>query len=395
MNDYLEFLKTKQNKIIKSGFDIKESELNKNLFPFQKFVVKRALYAGRYAIFADTGMGKTIMQLEWAFKVSEYVQKPVLVLAPLAVSEQTIEEGNKFGIPLIKYKKDSKSNIQITNYEQIDNIDFSIFGGIVLDESSILKNETGVYRNKLMELTSNIPFKLACTATPSPNDPMELGNHSQFLDVMGYNKMLAMYFIHDAQQTQKWRLKGHAVKKFYEFIASWSIMFNKPSDIGFKDKGYDLPELIINENQVKTEVPDGFLFGGTAVSATDFNKSLRETESERISEVLQIVEQLGKEQIIIWTKQNKEAENIYKILSGLGYDCRNVQGSDNPETKSKNLIEFAHSKYQILITKLKIASFGMNFQNCHNQIFASVDFSFESTYQGIRKVLEIRAKVNS
>lgn len=381
--EYQEFLRKKQKKVVQSGFDVSESDLNSNLFPFQKFVVKRALKSGKYAIFADTGMGKTIMQLEWAHQVSMQTGKPVLIFAPLAVAEQTIEEGAKFGIEVSKYGKGD--NIQIVNYEQFDNIDLSYFSGLVLDESSILKNETGIYRNKFIDECRAIPYRLCCTATPSPNDPMELGNHAEFLDAMGYNEMLAMYFVHDAQQTQKWRLKGHAVNRFYEFIASWSIMFNKPSDIGFEDTGYDLPELIINENQVKTKVPDGMLFGGSAVSATDFNKSLRDTQKERIDEVLKIVKTLGKEQILIWAKQNDEANTIYSELTKLGYDCRNVQGSDSPESKSKNLIGFAHNEYQILISKTKIASFGMNFQNCHNQIFASVDFSFESTYQAIRR----------
>ncbi|PNX47081.1 MAG: hypothetical protein BV456_11460 [Thermoplasmata archaeon M8B2D] len=382
--EYTEFLKTKQKNVIESGFDVNESDLNENLFKFQKFVVKRALKAGKYAIFADTGMGKTIMQLSWSHQVALYTEKPVLILAPLAVSEQTIEEGIKFKIPIKKYNG-SNYEIQISNYEQLHNIDISIFSGIVLDESSILKNESGAYRNELIEVFKNTPYKLACTATPSPNDPMELGNHSEFLDIMNYNEMLAMYFVHDSNNTQKWRLKGHAINKFYEFISTWSMMFNKPSDIGFDDKGYDLPDLNINEVQVKTDIPDGYLFGGSAVSATDFNKSLRETQSDRISEVLKIVKSLCNEQILIWTKQNLEADSIYKELVKIGYDCRNVQGSDSPEKKKTDLIDFAHSKYQILISKTKIASFGMNFQNCHNQIFASVDFSFESTYQAIRR----------
>lgn len=380
---YLEFLETKRKKVIESGFEVDESKLNTNLFKFQKFVVKRALKAGKYAIFADTGMGKTIMQLSWAHQVSMHTNKSVLILAPLAVAEQTIQEGIKFGIPTSEY--DCKSEIQITNYEQLHNIDISQFAGIVLDESSILKNESGAYRNMLIELFSKTPYKLACTATPSPNDPMELGNHAEFLDVMTYNEMLAMYFVHDSQQTQKWRLKGHAVNKFYEFVSTWSVMFNKPSDLGFDDKGYDLPPLNIQEIQIKTEVPDGYLFGGTAVSATDFNSSLRETQDERIIEVVNLVEKLGTESIIIWTKQNAEAESIYKQLTSLGYDCRNVQGSDDLSKKKKGLIGFARNEYQILISKLSIASFGMNFQNCHNQIFASVDFSFESTYQGMRR----------
>ena len=384
MQDYKDFLKQKQRKVIKSGFEISENELNGQMFPFQKFIVRRALEAGKYAIFADTGMGKTLMQLVWADNVARKTGRPVIVFAPLAVSEQTIEEGAKFGISVSRYP--AESNIQITNYEQIDNVDFDLFSGIVLDESSILKNETGVYRNTMIDRCKEIPYKLACTATPSPNDPMELGNHAEFLDVMNYNEMLAMYFINDAATTKQWRLKGHAIDKFYEFISTWAIMINLPSDIGFSNDGYDLPELKMKEVQVSTKVPDGLLFGGLAVSATDFNKSLRETQDERLDEVVNIMQsEIVTDQVIIWTKQNQEADEIYRRLSGLGYDCRNVQGSDSPEVKRDNLLAFAHGQYQVLITKAKIASFGMNFQSCHNQIFASVDFSFESTYQAIRR----------
>ncbi len=377
MEKYNNFLQSKQKKVIKSGFVIPENSLNKNLFPFQKFIVKRALMSGRYAIFADTGMGKTLMQLEWGFHVSKYTGRKILLLAPLAVTEQTIEQAKKFNIDI--------TNFVIINYEQIHNIDFSEFTAVILDESSILKNETGKYRTQLINLCRDIPYKLCCTATPSPNDPMELGNHAEFLDIMNFNEMLAMYFVHDGGNTSKWRLKGHAISKFYEFVSTWSIMLNKPSDIGFSEKGYDLPKLNMNELQVQTPTPDGMLFGGLAVNATDFNRSLRETEDERLNKVFSIVSEIGNEQIIIWTKQNKEASRIYSALKERGFDCRNVQGSDSPESKKKNLIDFAHGNYQILITKTKIASFGMNFQNCHNQIFSSVDFSFESTYQAIRR----------
>ena len=230
------------------------------------------------------------------------------------------------------------------------------------------------------------PYKLCCTATPSPNDPMELGNHAEFLDVIAYNEMLAMYFVHDGGETSKWRLKGHAVERFYEFVSTWAIMLMKPHDIGFEQSGYELPPLKLHEIEVKTETPDGMLFGGLAVNATDFNRSLRRTEQLRISEVLRLVQSLTtKEQIIIWCKQNQEASEIYKALTDLNYDSRNVQGSDSPEKKERDLIDFAHNKYQILITKTQIASFGLNFQNCHYQIFASIDFSFESTYQAMRR----------
>ena len=213
---YLEFLETKQKTHVFSGFDIEESELNKDMFPFQKFITKRALKAGKYAIFADCGLGKTLMQLEWANQVNKNTGKPVLILAPLAVGGQTIKEGKKFKIDVCKYDG-SNSPIQISNYEQLENIDTTIFSGIVLDESSILKNFEGATKKLILDLFKDTPYKLACTATPSPNDPMELGNHSEFLDVMSRNEMLAMYFVHDGGETAKWRIKGHAIKLFYQF----------------------------------------------------------------------------------------------------------------------------------------------------------------------------------
>lgn len=396
--EYAEFLETKRKKVIASGFDIDESELNQMLFDFQKFTVKRALKAGKYAIFADTGQGKTPMQLSIAHQVSLFTDKPVLILAPLAVTGQTIEEGEKFGIKIERYNKTiidlPFNNIFISNYEQLENIDTSVFSCICLDESSILKNETGKYRNLLIEKFKETPYKFCFSATPSPNDPMELGNHAEFLDVMTFNEMLAMFFVHDASNTSKWRLKGHGIDRFYEFVSTWAIMYSHPRDIGFNQDGFDLPELEIIDNKVKTKVPDGMLFGGLAVNATDFNASLRETEQERINETIKIVQELDNEQIIIWTKQNPEADNIYKQLSALGYDCRNVQGSDSPDKKEKDLLGFAHNDYQILITKQKIASQGLNYQNCRYQIFNSVDFSFEQSYQAIRRSWRFGQKRN-
>jgi len=384
--NYKEFLETKQKSVIESGFDIDQSELNPMLFDFQKFTVKRALKAGKYAIFADTGQGKTPMQLSIAHQVTLKTNKPVLILAPLAVTGQTIEEGIKFNIHIERLKSNVfGQGIYISNYEQLENINEDDFGCICLDESSILKNESGKYRNLLIEKFKNIPYKFCFSATPSPNDPMELGNHSDFLDVMGYNEMLAMFFVHDAQNTQKWRLKGHAVNKFYEFVSTWAIMYSHPKDIGFKADQFDLPELEIIEKQVSTPLPPGVLFAGLAVNATDYHRSLRETEVERINETLAIIKNLGNEPIIIWTKQNPEADAIYKQLKALGYDCRNVQGSDSPEKKQKDLLGFAHGDYQILVTKEKIASMGLNYQHCKYQIFNSVDFSFEQSYQAMRR----------
>ena len=374
MEDYKKFLERKQKTHVLSGFDVDESKLNKNLFEFQRFIVKRALKAGKYAIFADCGLGKTLMQLEWANQVSNYTNGNVLILAPLAVVGQTMQEGIKFGIDM--------SNISVQNYEQLDNIDTSIYSGIVLDESSILKNFEGETKKTIIDCFKKTPYKLACTATPSPNDPMELGNHSEFLDVMGRNEMLAMYFVHDGGETAKWRLKGHAIKMFYQFVGSWAIMLNKPQDIGFEMIGYDLPKLNLCENQIKTpKRNNGSLFNDAIISATNFNQELRLTKIERLEEVVKLIADKPDENFIIWIKQNEEGEMLKKLLP----ESIEVKGSDSNEWKKEKLLGFANNEFRILITKTKIASFGMNYQNCRNQIFASLDFSFEGLYQAIRR----------
>jgi len=373
-SDYLEFLKSKQKTHVLSGFDVDENQLNDKMFNFQKFIVRRALKAGKYAIFADCGLGKTLMQLEWANQVCKETNGHVLILAPLAVVGQTIQEGLKFGINMDK--------IHVKNYEQLDNIECSMYGGVVLDESSILKNFEGATKKQILDSFAKTPYKLACTATPSPNDPMELGNHSEFLDVMSRNEMLAMYFVHDGGETAKWRLKGHAVKTFYQFIGTWAIMLNKPQDIGFELMGYDLPKLNLLENQITTPKRDnGSLFNDAIISATNFNAELRLTKIERLEEVVDIVNEKPDENFIIWIKQNEEGEMLKKLLP----EAIEVKGSDSNEWKKEKLLGFANNEFRILITKTKIASFGMNYQNCRNQIFASLDFSFEGLYQAIRR----------
>ncbi len=389
--EYNKFLEQKKKQHIDSGFEIDGSKLNHALFEFQKHIVKIALLKGKYAIFSDTGTGKTLMQLEWANHVRNKTQKPVLILAPLAVSGQTIKEGEKFGIRVHRYHVtvdknqilDHTPEIHISNYEQLDNIDCSKFAGIVLDESSILKNFTGKYRNYIIERFKGTPYKLACTATPSPNDPMELGNHAEFLDVMSYHEMLSMYFIHDGGSTQKWRLKGHAIGEYYAWVSAWAIMLNKPSDIGFNDKGYDLPELHYVEDQIETpKIDNGKLVNDGHVNATDYNATLRQTKELRMNATKKLIDK-STGQVIVWVKQNEEADYLRKILDG--YDYQEVRGSDKDIKKERALLDFAAGKYKILITKLKIAQFGLNFQSCNMQIFASLDFSFEGTYQGIRR----------
>jgi DNA modification methylase len=371
MNDYLEFLETKAKTIIQSGFEPKE--LNPLLFPFQDFIVRRALKAGKYAIFADCGLGKSFMQLEWAHQVNLHTGKKVCLLAPLAVVKQTRKQAAQFNIPL--------EFIDTDNYEQLSNIDTSEYAGVVLDESSILKNFEGATKQLILDKFAKTPYKLACTATPSPNDPMEIGNHSEFLDVMGRNEMLAMYFVHDGGETAKWRLKGHAVETFYKWVGTWAVMLSKPSDIGFEMEGYELPALNFIEHTITTPKRDnGQLFNDVAISATNFNGELRITLLPRMELAAELVNN-SKDNFIVWVKQNAEGDHIRKLIP----EAVEVSGSDSPEYKAEKLLGFGENKFRVLITKTKIASFGMNYQNCHNQIFASLDFSFEALYQAIRR----------
>ncbi|MGL4631559.1 MAG: DNA methyltransferase [Leadbetterella sp.] len=378
---YIEFLERKKQSLPDSGFDTTIE--NSFAYPFQSFIVKKALKRGKYAVFADCGLGKTLMQLLWAQKVVEHTLSPVIVLCPLAVANQTIQEGEKFGIKVRKYDPSNKhwAGIMIANYEQLDNIDTCHFSGVVLDESSILKNFEGKIKQKIVEEFSETPYKIACTATPSPNDPMEIGNHAEFLDVMSRNQMLSMYFVHDGGDTAKWRIKKHAEKQFWQWVSSWAIMLTNPSDIGFPMQGYDLPTLNFIEKQIKTEKRDnGRLFNDILVSATTLNQELRLTKVDRINQAANIVNE-SNEPFIIWVKQDEEAALIMSLLP----DAVEVSGSMKSEVKESRLLGFAKGEFRVLVTKTKIAQFGLNYQHCRNQIFCSLDFGFEGLYQAIRR----------
>lgn len=372
MNDYQKFLETKIKTHITSGFDVDESDLNKNLFDFQKLIVTKAIKKGRYAVFADTGLGKTLMQLSWAYAVAKKTNQRVLILAPLSVKPQTVKEAAKFKVDL--------SLIDINNYEQLDNIDTSIYSGVVLDESSILKNVNGKRSQQIIDAFISTPYKLACSATPSPNDHMELGVHAEFLGACTYLEMLAQYFVHDGGETSKWRLRKHAEKDFWNFVLSWSIAIDNPATFGFDGKKYKLPELNFFEHVIEFDSNDGDLFGEAVVSATELHRELRKTLHLRCNKALEIIGD-SKEPFILWGLQNAETDLLKKIIP----NSINVSGSDKPEVKAKNLIGFADGEFQNLITKTKIASFGMNYQHCHNMIFVSYDFSFESFYQAVRR----------
>jgi hypothetical protein len=372
--NYEDFLKSKEKNFISSGFN-PESEgitLNKNLFDFQEYIVNTALNKGRFAVFADCGLGKTLMQLSWADAVYQYTGKKVLVLAPLAVVEQTKDEALKFGV--------NTDSFDISNYEQLKNIDTSVYSGVVLDESSILKGRDGKLSSLIINTFKETPYKLACTATPSPNDHMELGQHSEFLGAMSYLEMLAMFFVHDGGETSKWRLRKHAKDNFWKYVCTWSISVDNPSTLGFNHNGYDLPEIEYIEHIIPVENNTNTLFGDVAVSATDLHRDLKRSFDKRIQKTIDIVNN-SDEQFIVWTLKNDEANELNKALK----DSINVQGSDKPEVKAKNLNGFAKKDFQNLITKTSIASFGMNYQQCSNMIFTSYDFKFEAFYQAVRR----------
>jgi DNA modification methylase len=384
--EYKDFLQTKQKTFLESGFEIDENQLNTNLFDFQKFIVKTALKKGRFAIFADCGLGKTLMQLSWANAVYNHTNKKVLILAPLAVSGQTKQEAVKFGINL--------DSFDITNYEQLSNIDASIYSGIVLDESSILKNYNGSTKQLILDTFKHHKYKLACTATPSPNDHIELGNHAEFLNVMSSKEMVSIFFINDAfnkdHTISKWRLKKHSIKHFWNWVSSWSLMLSNPSDIGFLGKGYILPELFMNELQIDVEKQsNGKLFNDIKVSATDFYKELKVTQENRVKAVAEILNN-STESFIVWIKSNEEEKKIMSMVP----DAVCVNGSDKAEVKEKRLLGFANNEFRILVTKTKIAQFGLNYQHCKNQIFLSFDFSFEGLYQAIRRSWRFGQKNN-
>tara|TARA_R100000951_G_scaffold1191_1_gene3048 strand:- start:1688 stop:3868 length:2181 start_codon:yes stop_codon:yes gene_type:complete len=369
---YKEFLKQKEKGFISSGFDVNVNELNINLFDFQKHIIKIALKKGRFSIFADCGLGKTLMQLSWSECVYNKTNKKVLILAPLAVVNQTKNEAIKFNISL--------DSFDIYNFEQLKNINVDNYSGVVLDESSILKGRDGKLSRLIIDSFLKTPYKLCCTATPSPNDHMELGQHSEFVGSMSYLEMLAMFFVHDGGETSKWRLRKHAQDDFWNFVCTWSISLDNPKSLGFNGDGYNLPEIEYIEHIIPVENNTNTLFGDVAVSATDLHKDLKRSFNKRIEKTIELVNN-SDEQFIIWTLKNDEANELKKVIN----DSVNVQGSDKPEFKSKHLNGFADKEFKALITKTSIASFGMNYQNCSNMIFTSYDFKFEAFYQAVRR----------
>lgn len=378
---YQEFIAKKQITPIISGFDVEPESLNKNLFDFQRIIVKWALKRGRAAIFADTGLGKTLMQTSWADAVKNHTGGNVIIFAPLCVAHQTVCEGEKFGIS-INYCRDQsgvKSGINITNYEMMDKFDLSSFAGVVLDESSIIKNRDGKTRQSIIDGCSSIPYRLSCTATPSPNDFMELGNQAEFLGIMTMTEMLAQYFIHDGGETSKWILKGHGKTKFWEWMSTWAVCIRNPSDLGFDGSRYHLPNLNMIGHVVESNAKFG-LFADVAQSLLERNQARRDSLDDRVAKCAELVNG-SNEQWVIWCHLNDESEALAKIIP----DSKDVKGSDSIEYKESTIDAFTEGKLRVLITKPSIAGFGMNWQHCHNTAFVGLSDSWEQYYQAIRR----------
>lgn len=382
MNEYNEFIDSKVFDDVNSGFIA--DDLNKSLFDFQNVIVKWALARGRAAIFADTGLGKTFMQCEWAYRVSLHTQKPVLIFAPLAVAKQTQENAAEFGIDVhyVRTQPDIiKPGIYVTNYEMQQHFNPNDYSGVVLDESSILKNQQGKIRREMISKWGICPYRLSCTATPSPNDFVELGNQAEFIGIMSMVEMLAMFFINDTGNTGTWRLKGHGKRKFWEWLSTWAVVIRKPSDLGFADDGYDLPPLNIIEHEVQTAIPlEGELFAKPAQTLSERRQAKRDSLQQRVNVAAELVNKSG-DAWIVWCYLNDESEALKHAI----LDNVEVKGADKMDDKESRLLSFQHGEEHCLITKPSIAGFGMNFQHTHNHVFVGLDDSFEKYYQAIRR----------
>lgn len=387
---YEEFIDSKRVRVEAVGFEA--GPLVAPLFPFQARNVRWATMLGRCALFLDTGLGKTAQQLEWAHQVCAHTGGRVIILAPLAVGKQTAREAEKFGIRGARYALDQKDSdgarIVITNYERLGQFDAAEFAGVVLDESGILKSYSGVMRNQLQRTFESTPYKLSCSATPSPNDHLELGTQAEFLGVMSSHQMIARWFITDQSSFGTYRLKGHAVEDFWDWVSSWAVMAGKPSDLGaFDDSGYVLPDLVTHQHIV--ESPDapakpGQLFRSVEMNATSVHAERRLTAAIRAEKLSDLVRAEPDEQWLIWCETDYEADAIVAALSGVN-GLAEVRGSDSQESKERHLLGFATGDVRVLVTKPKIAGFGMNWQNCARVAFACATFSFESYYQAIRR----------
>lgn len=376
---YDQFIAGKRNAM---GSDpISANKIHPVCFDFQDSVVRWSLNKGRASMFAGTGLGKTIMQCEWA----RHIPGKVLIVAPLAVAGQTSEEAsNRLGMEVRVVKEPSQvdgSGVYVTNYERALAMECG-WDGVVLDESSILKSHDGAYRQGLTDMFAKTRYKLCCTATPAPNDLMELANHAEFTGAMTRMEVLATFFMHDGGDTSKWRLKRHAVQDFWEWVSTWAVAFDSPEDIGFDGSRFVLPELKTFEHRCHVDTGgQGGLFGDHTPGATKLYTVLRNSQEDRVKIASGLVNAEPDEQWCVWCHTNDEQDALEQAIEG----SVGVRGDDSSDHKEKSLLGFAHGDFRVLVTKPKIAGFGMNWQNCRRTVFASITYSYEQQYQAVRR----------
>lgn len=380
---YVDFIQAKELRTEPVGFVCSEQDLPAAMFPHQVATVKWACRKGRAGVFFDTGLGKTITQLSWADQVQRHTDGFVLILTPLAVAKQTEREAERFGINARFVESGDEiiePGVYITNYEKLHHFDTSIFAGVVLDESSILKGMMGKVRQQITEAFSGTPYRLSCTATPSPNDFMELGTQSEFLGIMSQTEMLAMFFIHDTGGgTGDWRLKHHGKAKFWKWLSTWCVFLRSPADMGLPAEGYDLPPVEYHEHVIQTEATNG-LFVEPAQSLQERNQARRDTVESRCRKAAEIVNALD-EPAVVWCNLNSESELLAKLIDG----AVEVKGADTQQHKADSILAFADGKLKALVSKPSICGFGVNMQATRHCVFVGLSDSWEAYYQAIRR----------
>ena len=393
MPDYDEFVATKLTSSPATGLTT-VPELHPSLFPFQRDLVGWALRRGRAALFADTGLGKTRQEIEWARCVAEATGGRVLILAPLAVGAQTVREADRIGVSAkqVRYAGDIDDEcprIVVTNYDRIHHFEASAFAGVVCDESSVIKNESSKTFATLTEMFAKTAFRLCATATPSPNDYTELGTHAEFLGVCSRSEMLAEFFCHDGGETQVWRLKGHARSAFWKWVSGWAALIRKPSDFGYSDDGYNLPPLHITQHTIpidhtthtENEVGQSMLFAEPAKTLTERRVARKSSLTARVQSLVDVVQAEPDEPWVIWCELNAEADALADALTG----AVEIRGSDDAILKEQRLVAFGNGEFRILISKPSICGWGLNWQHASRMAFVGVKDSYESTYQAIRR----------
>lgn len=383
---YEEFVRGKLSVVQPTGME-PPSDLGPGLFGFQADLVKWGLRRGRAAIFAGTGLGKTRMQLRWAGHVHKATGRNVLILAPLAVAQQTAEEGRAIGVGVTVCREagDARPGVNVTNYERMHRFDPSRFGAVVLDESSCIKHHDTKTLAALLESFRDTPFKLACTATPAPNDWTELGTHAEFLGICTRAEMLSEFFCHDGGKTQTWRLKGHARAAFWRWVASWGAMVSHPRDLGYEADGYDLPPLTVHEHMVRMDAAQarsvGLLFVREASSLTERRAARKASLAARVDACAGMIAREPREAWVVWCDLNAEGEALTSAIPG----AAEIRGAMDPDEKERILTDFSAGRLRVIVTKPSIAGFGLNWQHAARMAFVGVTDSWEAYYQAVRR----------